>query len=109
MEGKLDILVPVHLEDVAPLLVNCQAPLHVSPVKLEVIQDLQSKLQRQKAFMAIYLTNLQGATGRLGICMMRKGQKHLLWETAGDIGMARLVIVMQDLERARPLSCACKL
>lgn len=53
MEGKLDILVPVHLEDVAPLLVNCQAPLHVSPVKLEVIQDLQSKLQRQKAFMAI--------------------------------------------------------
>ena len=37
VEGKLDILVPVHLEDVAPLLVNCQAPLHVSPVKLEVI------------------------------------------------------------------------
>ncbi len=40
VKGQLHILVPIHLEDVAALLVDGQAPLHVPPVKLEAVEYL---------------------------------------------------------------------
>ena len=52
MECQLHIFVPVHLEDVAPFLVYGQSPLHVSPIKLEVIQYLQSRLLTQTVLTA---------------------------------------------------------
>lgn len=41
MEGHLHILVTVHLQDVAPLLVNDQAAHHIPIVKLKIHQLLQ--------------------------------------------------------------------
>ena len=52
MERQLHVFVPVDLEDVPPFLVYGQSPLHVSPIKLEVIQDLHSRLLGQRTFMA---------------------------------------------------------
>ena len=37
---QLDILVAVHLQDVAAPFVNDKAPHHVLPVKLQLFQDL---------------------------------------------------------------------
>lgn len=37
---NLDIFVAINLEDVAPFLVNRQAPHHVPPIEFEIIQLL---------------------------------------------------------------------
>lgn len=42
MVGNLNILMPINLEDVAALFVNCEATHHVAPVKAPAAYDLQA-------------------------------------------------------------------
>ncbi len=50
MEGNLHILVPIHLQDISPLLVNDQSPHHVLMVKLKVKQLLHASSESAAGF-----------------------------------------------------------